>query len=307
MYGKVLFFLATVALASAQIPSLGWCPEYVPMANFDMNRFLGIWYEAERYFQLAEVVSRCVMSNYTKSPDGKLRVSNEVTSRITGIKRILEGEIKPAASKAEEGKLYVKYTAVPLTPETHYSVLETDYDNYAVLWSCSGIGPIHTQNTWVMTRQRVAPGTVLQQAYGVLDKYKISKAFFVKTNQEDCVNLTPAPASPELILAAASEANKPETVAAPEPHVRNVPIESADSEEPAGNAKEQLEEEKAPQKVASVPERILKVADMAKDEKPAEPIKEEIPPVETEAKKITEKLAKEKSPEIPKEPKKTSS
>lgn len=75
---------------------------------------------------------------------------------------MLEGEIKKAASKAEEGKLIVKYT-IPLTPETKYSVLETDYDSYAVLWSCSGIGPFHTQNAWVMTRERLAPGTVLQK------------------------------------------------------------------------------------------------------------------------------------------------
>jgi len=81
----------------------------------------------------------------------------------TGVKRILEGEIKPAASKAEEGKLQVKYTTIPLTPETKYSVLETDYDSYAVLWSCQGIGPVHAQNAWVMTRQRIPPGEVLQK------------------------------------------------------------------------------------------------------------------------------------------------
>lgn len=81
----------------------------------------------------------------------------------TGVKRILEGEIKPAASKAEEGKLQVKYTTIPLTPETKYSVLETDYDSYAVLWSCQGIGPVHAQNAWVMTRQRIPSGEVLQK------------------------------------------------------------------------------------------------------------------------------------------------
>lgn len=81
----------------------------------------------------------------------------------TGIKRILEGEIKPAASKAEEGKLHVKYTTIPLTPETKYSVLETDYDSYAVLWNCQGIGPVHAQNAWVMTRERIPPGEVLQK------------------------------------------------------------------------------------------------------------------------------------------------
>lgn len=89
-------------------------------------------------------------------------VSIIIETSSTGIKRVLEGEIKKAASKAEEGKLIVKYT-IPLTPETKYSVLETDYDSYAVLWSCSGIGPFHTQNAWVMTRERLAPGTVLQK------------------------------------------------------------------------------------------------------------------------------------------------
>lgn len=85
------------------------------------------------------------------------------TAFSTGIKRVLEGEIKPAASKAEEGKLHVKYTTVPLTPETKYSVLETDYDSYAVLWSCQGIGPVHAQNAWVMTRERIPSGKTLQK------------------------------------------------------------------------------------------------------------------------------------------------
>lgn len=80
----------------------------------------------------------------------------------TGIKRILEGEIKPAASRSEEGKLHVKYTTFPLTPETNYAVLETDYKNYAVLWSCQGIGPINAQNAWLMTRSRRPAAEVLQ-------------------------------------------------------------------------------------------------------------------------------------------------
>lgn len=41
-----------------------------------------MWHEAERYFQLSEVVSRCVMANYSRGHDNKLRVSNEVTNRL---------------------------------------------------------------------------------------------------------------------------------------------------------------------------------------------------------------------------------
>lgn len=38
MFGKIVLFLSALALAGAQIPSLGFCPEYVPMANFDMTK-----------------------------------------------------------------------------------------------------------------------------------------------------------------------------------------------------------------------------------------------------------------------------
>lgn len=37
-----------------------------------------------------------------------------------------------------------------------------------------------------MTRERSPSGPVLQRAYGVLDKYKISRTFFVKTDQDNC-------------------------------------------------------------------------------------------------------------------------
>lgn len=37
-----------------------------------------------------------------------------------------------------------------------------------------------------MTRDRIPPGPVLQTAYGILDKFKISRTFFVKTDQEGC-------------------------------------------------------------------------------------------------------------------------
>lgn len=37
-----------------------------------------------------------------------------------------------------------------------------------------------------MTRSRNPHNAVMQRAYGVLDKYKISRTFFLKTDQKDC-------------------------------------------------------------------------------------------------------------------------
>ena len=42
-----------------------------------------------------------------------------------------------------------------------------------------------------MSRQRNPRGEVLQAAYGVLDKYKMNRSFFVKSDQENCETLPP--------------------------------------------------------------------------------------------------------------------
>lgn len=76
------FFLIIFAYVQAQVPNFGFCPDYIPIANFDVDKFLGKWYEAERYFQFSEVAARCVVTDYAKAPSGKIYVSNEVTNRL---------------------------------------------------------------------------------------------------------------------------------------------------------------------------------------------------------------------------------
>lgn len=43
-----------------------------------------------------------------------------------------------------------------------------------------------------MARDRIPSGPILQRAYGVLDKYQISRTFFIKTDQKDCETREPA-------------------------------------------------------------------------------------------------------------------
>lgn len=42
-----------------------------------------------------------------------------------------------------------------------------------------------------MARDRIPRGEVLQAAYGVFDKYKMNRSFFVKTDQTSCETLPP--------------------------------------------------------------------------------------------------------------------
>ena len=79
---SVFVVLLICGLAKSQIPNLGFCPEYLPMPEFEIEKFLGKWYEAERYFQFSEVAARCVVTDYAKAASGRIYVSNEVTNRL---------------------------------------------------------------------------------------------------------------------------------------------------------------------------------------------------------------------------------
>uniref|UniRef100_A0A182MW26 Lipocalin/cytosolic fatty-acid binding domain-containing protein n=1 Tax=Anopheles culicifacies TaxID=139723 RepID=A0A182MW26_9DIPT len=108
-----------------------------------------------------------------------------------GVERIISG-VMDKGGKAKEGRYQIEYTSFPYNYNATVMVLDTDYDSFAVLYSCSSFGPVgHAVSAWMMARERLPGGPVLQRAYGVLDKYKISRTFFLRTNQEDCVTLPP--------------------------------------------------------------------------------------------------------------------
>jgi apolipoprotein D and lipocalin family protein len=69
-------------LVTAQIPAFGGCPKYDAMPMFNKTRFLGLWYEAERYFTVTELASKCIAVTYETRPDGKIWVNNAITNRL---------------------------------------------------------------------------------------------------------------------------------------------------------------------------------------------------------------------------------
>lgn len=99
-------------------------------------------------------------------------------------------------SGENRGEFNIRYERLPayLTPDflsfinynTTLSVLHTDYDNYAIIWSCRNILSYgHAESSWLLTREQEPSEEVLQSAYGYLDKFGL-RNYFVKSNQEKC-------------------------------------------------------------------------------------------------------------------------
>ncbi|CAF4863578.1 unnamed protein product [Pieris macdunnoughi] len=315
-----LSVLLLVATASAQIPSLGWCPDYQPMANFNINRFLGNWFEEERYFTVSELGTRCVNTKYESTPEGRIIVSNEITNSLTGMKRVLEGTLQMIGREGE-GRMVIKYASLPVPYDNEFVILDTDYDNYAVMWACSGVGPVHIQNAWILTRERLPTPLLMQNAYGVLDRFKISRTFFVKTNQADC-NILPQPAAEPLdlkndVIIDAKNAVpelKAEAVGSEKILVRSAIPEVMEPAKPMNMPEAEKKDEKM-EKPMEIKEEMIKKEDMLKkddmmkkddmikeeimikeDMKKEEMIKEEMKKKEEIKKEVMEKKEKAKRP-----------
>lgn len=181
-----LFVIVAIANAAmAQVPFLGTCPNLETMQGFNLEKYLGEWYEVERYFAWFEFGAKCVRANYSLNEDNSMKIINKQISSLTGVASSIQG-IGRLIGRFDDPKLTVTFPSLPLPIDAPYWVLDSDYNTYAVVWSCTNLGVLNTRNVWILTREPNPPIAVLEKAYQVIDKNNISRAYFIRTDQKNC-------------------------------------------------------------------------------------------------------------------------
>lgn len=80
--GGTIIFIISLTVVRSQVPSFGGCPIYEPMTGFELERFMGTWFEVERYFTVTELAARCISASYERQSDNLIWVNNSVTNRL---------------------------------------------------------------------------------------------------------------------------------------------------------------------------------------------------------------------------------
>ncbi|XP_026478685.1 apolipoprotein D-like [Ctenocephalides felis] len=187
---RVIFsiFVFFILRVRTQVPSFGECPDVQVVQDFKVDEYLGKWYEIEKYFAIFELGGKCISAVYGKHPNDTdaITVVNKQINQIFGTSSQVEGYAKFEDPSSTEAKLTVTFTSLPVSNSGKYWVLGTDYENYAVVWSCSSAAYLNGQFAWILARERKPSEEILEKAYAVIEQNNLSKFYLMKTNQDDC-------------------------------------------------------------------------------------------------------------------------
>jgi len=201
---KIIIALFSTLFAQKKI-WWGKCPEVPLIANFDLDRYGGTWYEVARYpmsFQSDE--GHCGVVHYGKIDDTTVSVNNsEIQPAKKGkMKRtFILGEAYQTEPETFPNKIHVGFEFNNKVANFFYNlfsgdgdnywVMETDYTRYSLVMHCDKKLMYANVYAWIMVRDQSFPTT---QAYRNLraelaERWDLSTEDFIENdfdNGLDC-------------------------------------------------------------------------------------------------------------------------
>ncbi|SPP79951.1 apolipoprotein D-like [Drosophila guanche] len=175
-----------VLLAHAQVPFPGQCPEVKVMEDFDVEAYLGIWYEYSKYPFSFETGKKCIYANYSIIDSETLSVVNGGINRLTGNPSSISGTAKVLGP----ARLAVAFYPGQQTTKANYLVLGTDYESFSVVYSCTNVASLtNIKFAWILTREREPTAATIAAAKQILADNKISQSPLIETQQSNCPKL----------------------------------------------------------------------------------------------------------------------
>ncbi|XP_055889392.1 apolipoprotein D-like [Biomphalaria glabrata] len=192
----VLFYAVSLTNAQLFAWSYGPCPEIPRKQNFDLQKYVGKWYNSETFPAPFQFAMDCITAEYTLKPDGTVKVNNSAVRDIkifgkTIFKQptYIIGEAK-VLDPSKPADLYVKFPGQPEFDKTraNYLVLDTDYVNYSLVYSCSRLASIFpkVEFAWILGRVRGQKPAQTDQLKALLTSYKVNVKNFKTVDWSSC-------------------------------------------------------------------------------------------------------------------------
>ena len=163
MFKTALFTtLALFGLTQAGI-STGKCSPPTLQQNFDAVKYTGLWHEQARDETMPWESNDCQQARYGLNADGTVSVHNSQYNPTTD-------QIEDAKATAVFDGAQGKVSFFSWAPAGDYRVLATDYENFALVYSCENYYLAKTEYIWVLTRSQIVDQSVVSKVLSILSE-----------------------------------------------------------------------------------------------------------------------------------------
>lgn len=168
-------------------PDAAPCPELPIVKDFQADKYLGRWYEIQRFFAPFQSGS-CVTADYSLLTNCSIGVINS-QQLANGTVDVNSGSATSAGDPTK-ASLTVTFPGEAPPSEGNYNVLATDYTNYAVVYSCSVVNfggeDTKFELSWVLTRRPRVNKVFLERLNQWLAKLGVETERYQPTRQTGC-------------------------------------------------------------------------------------------------------------------------
>ena len=185
MLAGLLLVLHLIYAADAQVVGFGKCRNNQVKPDFDLNQYLGAWYEIEKFPASFERGLKCGKAFYELKDNGHIRVLNRGIKVSSGAANdVVEGDAY-APDPNQPAKLKLKFFW--WQPRGDYWVFDTDYSTYSVVYSCDNIfGLIKIEFAWILSRERSLDDDTRSAILRDMRRNGINTRHFKKADQTGC-------------------------------------------------------------------------------------------------------------------------
>ncbi|KAJ8375772.1 hypothetical protein SKAU_G00063520 [Synaphobranchus kaupii] len=176
-----LLLTLLLPLVNGQVYHWGPCPDPSVQLNFDIQKYLGRWFEIQKLPTSFEK-GKCIDANFSVRTDGSIKVTNSEFRR--GKVKSIEGTAV-VQDLRQPAKMGISFSY--FTPYSTYWILYTDYVNSALVYSCTDVLRLfHVDFAWILGRARILPVATINSGKIMFMSNNIDVSKMIATDQKGC-------------------------------------------------------------------------------------------------------------------------